>query len=138
MAMGNDRDGNQMRVTVKKERLIEILTTNRAKHLADFEEASKVYREKILKRIDDIRDELRVFYAAFEAGKADETQYPSTGLYLPKPESYVAHYDRALGMLNLHTGTEMVLDLDSYRKFVDDEWDWSHEAKAIAASYMSG
>lgn len=138
MGMRSDGGTEVMVVTVEKAKLIQILKVNREKHVQEFKDACTVYKARV-------REE----YAAFKTGIVEFLhewdaatdwnklpKFPEVHSRLPKPVSFAEQYDRALGMLELHTKTEMTLDMATYRKYVEDDWEWSSQAKMSNASYL--
>lgn len=135
------RNGStEMSVTVDKTNLIKILMKNREEHLKLFKEAHKAWRGKTAEAYGEAAvNAARAAkeWSAYFEGEREKPKsiYLGDANNLREPASHVAEYDRALGMLTLHTGETMTLDMDSYRRYVDDEWDWSNQAKAIFDSY---
>jgi hypothetical protein len=136
--MRNSDGRSEMMVTVKKEKLLEILRTNHKTHVAEFQEAKKNYKEEVLKKLEEIGVALLDFTKKFAAAEfGQRVDYPRTSLDLPLPVSYAAEYERAIGMLELHTQDEMTLDMQSYKQYVEDDWEWSHQAKMSNSRYIS-
>lgn len=129
-----------MTVTVAKAELVEILTRNRASHVAEFEHARGVWREKMKTAVQKHVEELTAYLktelveVAFEKIKP----YPQPQISeLPRPVSFAQSYDRALGMLKLHVKEEMTIDMDTYRQYVEDDWDWKSQALISNSRYTS-
>lgn len=138
--MRNNGNESQMVVTVKKEELLKILEENRTAHVQEFENACKIYREKVLQEVRTHKSMLAEFENVFkEASFQDLPKFPDINLHrLPKPVSYVKSYDRAIGMLQLHSKDEMTIDMETYQKYVEDDWEWSAQAKMSNSSYLVG
>lgn len=139
------RNGStDMTVTVEKNNLIQILQKNRDEHLRLYQEAHKVFRAHIANALDDAARRAAsasAEWSRYYEGAGPRPKIPSLTdelHHLTEPQSHVEEYDRALGMLRLHTGETMTLDMTSYRCYVDDEWDWSHRTKAVFDSYTGG
>jgi hypothetical protein len=112
-----------MRVQVSTANLLERVRANRAEHVAQYEQANKRYRLS-----------MRVFFVSqaklIEDGHDFERYFEG-----PVPRSYVAEYDQAIGMLELHTEPEIDLGAEDFRRFVLDDWGWKQEFAATNASY---
>lgn len=109
-------------IDVDREKLINILIENKAKHKKDFEESLGGYREALLTWAKNV-------LALAEMGKAPRDISPA------KPESYEPQYDRALGMLKLSTSETVSLSAYDYARFVEDDWDWKDRFAATSAMY---
>jgi hypothetical protein len=129
-----------MVVTVRTKELLKILEENRTAHLQEFDNACKIYRKRVLEELGFHRSAIADFEAAFkDALFRDIPKFPDINLHkLPKPVSYAKNYDRAIGMLQLHSKEEMTIDMETYQKFVDDEWEWSAQARMSNSSYLAG
>lgn len=139
MGMRGGNGDDVMVVTVKKSELIEILTKNKAKHVDEFKQACAIYRKKVLEEYGAFKSGIAEFLHTWEAATDFNKlpDFPRLHTQLTRPVSYEDAYDRALGMLKLHTKDEMTLDMTSYRKYIEDEWEWSSSAKLSNASYLS-
>jgi hypothetical protein len=138
MGMRGNGTDSQMVVTVRKDKLIEILTENRAKHVEEYNQAVAIYRKRVAEKIGTIKEALTTWLIEFEKNPHKEVTYPEAYLRLPQPKSYEDSYTRTLGMLGLHTGETLTIDQDTYRQYVDDEWEWKAQSKMSNASYLSG
>lgn len=137
MRSGSDNE-SIMVVTVKKEALLGILQKNLKAHVEEFNTACGIYRTKVLEEAKDSIDKLIVYMEAFEKADFDNPpKYPDIYLRLPKPLSYAKHYERAIGMLELHSKDEMTLDISTYQKYVEDDWEWSSSAKMSNSFYTT-
>lgn len=140
MGMRGVGEGSEMVVTVAKSELIVKLTENRAKHVAEFEEACRVWRAKMGEELLRYSRELGEYRGELEAMPFDKIKsLPQPRVHeLPKPQSYARSYDRALGMLALHVKDEMTIDMPTYRQYVEDDWDWKSAAMVSNSRYLGG
>lgn len=141
MRGNNDNSSSTIVVTVKKDELISILTANRDKHINEYKAACEVYKAKVLDEAKKAETQIIAFQAAWKVANFDKLpKFPDVYSFqqLPKPVSYEDSYTRALGMLKLHTKDEMTLDLQTYRQYVEDDWEWSASAKLSNSRYLGG
>lgn len=133
-------DSEAMTVTVRKSDLLRILTNNKQKHVEEFEQACAVYKKKVAEEYSAFRSQIAEFLHEWDAATRWESlpRFPEMVSRLPKPESFAAHYTRAIGMLELHAKDEMTLDMAAYRRYIEDDWEWSSRAKAVRDSYLVG
>jgi len=54
---------------------------------------------------------------------------------LDQPVSNVEEYDVVIGMFELAMEQTFELDLDHYRRFILDEWDWTHSFALSKTAY---
>lgn len=115
-----------MIVSVSTQQLLGILHTNLEAHVQNFNEAYGAYRKKV-------EDKLRQLLREVENS---EGRVPSLSdlRSLMKPECFQSEYNRAIEMLEMHQGDTLNLDADTYQKFVQDEWNWTHLFKGTYAS----
>lgn len=101
------------KITIKKEKLKEIIVKNRAEHRDIFLKAQGRYREEVIKQLDsmlaDARDGKRIRVA----------------INLVEPQDHTDDYDRAIKMLELAEEESMVLSEVDIACYVMDQWGWS-------------
>lgn len=113
----------ESQVTVRKAELLDVIITNRGKHLAEYVTADQTYRQELIKALEELIEQAR---------NGADCEH---GVKLERPESYVADYDRAIRMLTMCVHDEIVISESQFRQFVQDEWHWSARAKAVMSSY---
>lgn len=138
--MRNNDGESQMMVTCAKKDLMEILEKNRTKHVEEYTAACKAFKKAVLVTAQAHRSTLTTFIDELEGGKTGNLgKLPELNWHhLPRPQSYEESYTRALGMLKLHTEDKLTLDMGTYRRYVEDDWEWSGQAKASNRSYLVG
>jgi hypothetical protein len=121
-----DYERNQMKITVSKTELLAKLQENRAKHEETFEDALVGYYKAV---IDALEEKQKLARA-----------HKKIDLYLTftEPRNHVKDYDRVIGMLTMHTGTEFELTDQEYASYVDDNWSWAGEWHSTAKSFSAG
>lgn len=112
-----------MRVQVATGALLVRVRVNRAKHVAEYEQATERYRLS-----------MRVFFTA-QAKRIEEGHDFERRFDGPVPRSWTDQYDQAIGMLVLHQRDTIDLDGEDYRQLVKDDWGWKQEFAATNASY---
>jgi hypothetical protein len=108
-------------VTIERNKLIEIVTANREKHVNAYTETMAEYKIKY-------RDRLLELHGLSERGTYDDVK-------LRKPRTYVDDYDRALRMLELSVDNDITVTEHSFRQLVLDQWQWQHDFTETNALY---
>ncbi len=114
-----------MIITVSKDELLQKLRANRTRHSEVAKAALEGYKDEALALLTRHAD-------AFSAGKA-----PDLSIRLARPTDHTRDYTRVIGMLEMHQGDVFDLDEDSYRKYVDDDWNWKREFLKMSSHYAS-
>lgn len=121
---------NEMTVKASTKDLLNKMRRNRETHLEAYKLALKRYKEL---GAEALQKKLKEFEAFTDnSPKAPVLNFSA----LPLPQCYVKEYDRHIGMLELHQDETILLDMDSYRKFWEDEWDWKHTWAATNSAYF--
>lgn len=120
---------NVMRsVKLNKTELLGIVRENKSKHLRDYDEAVKDYKEAARNIVN------------YNVGKINEGTLESIAKCktIPAPpKSYEDEYSRAIRMLELSVETEIDLDADVFNQLVLDEWNWKNQFALMASTYKS-
>ena len=115
-------------IIVNKEKLLHILGTNREKHIDIYYQAIKGYKEEAKKLLSNRLDD-------FNVTKLD----PDLSFSLPKLQSHVDSYNRAIKMLEWSVDNTIELDANQFDNFVNDNWSWQFGFLSGAADIaMSG
>lgn len=112
-------------VTVKKKDLIKKVTKNRKKHRDIFLKAQEAYRTEVIKILDE------------RLKSARDGKKISLVFHLPEPVDYTTSYDTALEMLTWEIGDEIVLDEQTFKQLVLNQWSWAGLFAANTASYLA-
>jgi hypothetical protein len=110
-------------VTVKKDRLLEKMRTNRDNHRGIFEEAMIKYRERAVQELHNRLDEV-------SAGGPIHLV-----INLPTPVDYTEQYTDAIERFDWHEGDEIELDAQEFKQYVLDKWGWEAAFAANTRSY---
>jgi len=141
MGMYDSGKGSQMVVTVKRQELLDIVTKNRDLHEKEAADAKVAYGLKLRQTVLLAKRALNKYAIALRDPDS-KAKYPSAEVMAPyqlqNPVSYVGEYDRAIGMLKLHSKDEMTIDMATYQKFVEDDWEFTRGFKAMSSSYLGG
>jgi hypothetical protein len=113
-------------ITVKVDKLAEIIAANRETHRANFEKAMANFRLQAIAVLDEQIQAVR------KGGLPDRV------LRLPIPEDHTSDYDRALGMLEWHEGDEIELFEGEFTQFVQDDWGWRQSFMSNTMYYVEG
>jgi len=112
-------------IKVKKADLIATVTRNREEHRAIFLAAQEKYRDRVITLLDQRLMDAR-------------TGRPIVLTFgLPEPVDYTGEYDAALDALNWEVEDEVVLDEDTFRRLVRNEWSWARHFAANSMSYLA-
>ncbi len=115
-------------VKINRLELLEIVQTNRQKHIADFNEAVEDYKKAALKVAESN-------LALAQTGEVESIVKMRAAP--DRPRSYEKEYGRGIRMLEL--SVEEVIDIteDVFNQLVLDEWAWKHLFTASTASYKT-
>lgn len=115
-------------VRVKTAELIHALTENKMKHKEDVVKATEGYQRSVLAAMDEVKTKIK-------SGK----EFNLRKLHaMTPPISKVEEYDRALEMLNMSVDDVVEISETDFRCFVQDQWDWSHQALLSNTRYING
>jgi hypothetical protein len=122
-------EGDEMIVTVRKDKALEALKHNADQHGAKYEEALAGWYEAVKAAADRLG-------AAAEASDVPNTYLKArVALQGTRPGLHVQNYEQAIGMLELHTGSDIKIDSTQYNRFFRDEWSWSQQFRALHTSF---
>ena len=119
------RGGPELSLKYSVADLLVRLRENREQHIANFEKAMVVYREKMIE----------VLKKKLSAAKKNEDVEHS--INLPRPKNYADYYDEAIEMLDMCNDKEITLDRELFNQLVRDEWDWSRDYAGTSLSYLT-
>jgi hypothetical protein len=108
-----------------RERLLEKVKANRGQHARTYREALAAYRQRAA--------EWHTAQAASIAAGGEVQR----ALHLPEPEEHIEDYDAAIGMLTWGEDRQVEVDEETFRRLVNDEWDWSGRFSWSTSSYTS-
>lgn len=114
-------------VEVDKNSLMERLEGNKKKHKEIYAKATKEWKSQIKKTAKKIAD-------------CDDDKVLKTLLIdfreLDRPEDYSGAYEKALGMLQAHTGASLELDHDLFERLWNDNWEWRRAFNLSTSKYL--
>lgn len=132
------RGAINLEVTIERDKLLEQVKKNRAKHKDDFDSAMEVYNEQCLKELRKRAEKVELFIAEPEASlKADEDFTPESFMrfHLSCPRQYLEVYDQVIESMTWTTEKEIKLSGDQFRNWVMDKWDWSEQFHSTVREY---
>lgn len=112
-----------MNVTVDRNTLVNILEKNKKEHREKFNKAWEVFNKKAI-------DWFEKRLAQLQKGKLPDTYFT-----LPVPEDHTDDYKQMIDMLNMHTNETIVISVNEYRNYVNDDWPWTPATTTTYASY---
>jgi len=110
-------------ITAEKTVVLAKLKENREKHIGIVQEAKAGYVKKVQAALEARLDEVK-------SGKVVDLDFN-----LSRPQDYTKEYDRAIQMLELHTGSEIELSSELVASFIMDDWDWKGHFLASNSGY---
>lgn len=113
-------------IRVRKAELLQRLRENRDAHRAEFLKAQENFRIRVISVLDQMLEEAR-------SGKPIRTS-----LGLLSPQDHTADYNNAIEMLDMSVEPDILLDEQSFRWFVRNEWSWHERADFLNKTYASG
>lgn len=102
-------------VKINRLELLTIVTENRIKHVAEYEESVEDYKKVVLKIA---KDNLKA------AKTQDLDMFKTMKIYPATPTSYKFSYDKAIRMLELSVEDVIDVDESTFNQLVLDEWQW--------------
>ncbi len=113
-------------VTVNKVDLLSRLQENKEIHKAAHVEAFEGWvietHEKLQTAINDLEEDSKSFETLYVEGP---------------PRNYLDEYDTAINMLNWSTEDEIDLDYQSFRQYVEDDWNWKQSWSLSNSGYIA-
>jgi hypothetical protein len=108
--------------------LLDIVKTNKEKHIADFKEAVTDYKKAV---INVAKENLAV------ARTGDLIKFRQFRTMPAPPASYEDSYSRAIRMLELSVDSCIELEEQVFNQLVLDEWQWKSSFTTMSATYKS-
>ncbi len=124
----------KLAVNVAKAKLQETVEANLKKHVEEYAESMKGWREKIVKQLERSAQLAENFLVSARAAIVSEDSAwmknaNPNGLHpedwLDEPASFAGHYEDAIEMLKLSTDENIMLSRTLFRQLVQDKWEWS-------------
>lgn len=121
--------GRDKQITVNKDRLIAKLKENLELHKADYEEAKIGYRVKLMADLAQTLDRV--------GNATDEEVLSFKAVPFNPPHSYAKEYEDAILMAEWTEGDTVLLDLTTFKQYVQNEWSWSGSFEVMNTTYKS-
>lgn len=112
-------------VKVNKLKLMHILHTNLEQHEKDYEDAMVQFRIELKKELEEMLQKVN-------AGENIDRVFKSVA-----PVSFADSYRLAMDMLDMSVDVEVELDMQEFKRYVRDEWEWKHSFVANTLVYKS-
>lgn len=145
------QDQQKRTIEVNREKLVEILESNKIKHLKDYEEAKEGYKETLLTKLstafDDAKKQLEDRYSKIKEKVSNftnediekQTDYfqlvKDITVTMPVPRSYEEEYNAAIDMAKWDVRETLELTYAEFNCFVRDNWDWKAEFENVSVMY---
>lgn len=115
----------ESKLTIRKPQLLDAVRANRAKHVDEYAEAYRAYREELVLELS----------ALLEKARNQSVEGCDHGVEVDRPVSHASDYDRVIRMLEMDLADTVVLTESQFSQYVQDEWHWSGHNKAVMSSY---
>ena len=116
-----------MQTTIDKTKLIATLKANRERHVKQFEDADRGYRQLVVIKLRELSERI-------ETG---DQVCLGVRLDAEGPESHAEDYERAIQMCEMSMEQSVELDEHDFETLVLDKWTWSKAFSSSSASYSS-
>lgn len=117
--------GNERKITVERDKLLEKLREGLAKHQKAFAQASEDYAQAAVAFLKDAHDRA----AAGDLTNLDFSRH------CQKPNSYEKDFNKAIAMIEMSVEEMIILDEKTFGEWVLGEWNWAgtFESYGVAA-----
>ena len=112
-------------ITIRKHILLEKLKINKEKHIAEFKLLQTAYNDKAIEKLTEL----------LEAAKKRPAIVTTRVSGLNQPVSNEKEYEVVIGMFEIALEETFELDLEHYRRFILDEWDWTSSFTLSKTAY---
>jgi len=110
-------------VRVEKSKLLNVILVNKAKHVAEYISARKIFIDDAIEKLQSMLD------AARGHGKIIQS------LGLIEPQCYVSEYDTVIKMLEMGVDEYIELTQQEFQQYVEDKWQWRNQFLASTSVY---
>lgn len=121
--------GVTLRITARKNAVLETIRKNREEHLEIVAEARRGYLEKATALLKEKLEKVE------EAKQAQGRRIGSLRVELQEPGDHTSEYDTVIRMLELHQGDTAELNADEVRQFLENKWDWMDQFLRTTSTY---
>lgn len=121
-------------VRVNRNKLLEVVRSNRTKHIDEYNAAVVGYKKDVIKKIEEIISDLKNKIDKLKGGALIELDYISFDL--PAPKSHEIDYDQQISMLEMSVDAVIELNYQEYQNYVMDKWTWTENFKLTASKYI--
>lgn len=151
MAQLMREDVKNRKVEVNREKLLDILRSNKQKHINDYREALQGYKEMALEKLQDGYEKAKVkLEKNLERGKTSIAEFDpenprgvgdyltlieGVSVELKVPRDFSKDYDAAIDMAKWDVRETLELSNAEFQCFVRDVWDWTNDFVAVSKMY---
>ena len=111
-------------IKVKKDELLRKLIDNRDKHVSEYEDAVKGFKQSVI-------DELAEYLNRATAGENITTK-----IVFDEPSCHEEDYDTVIEMLQMTVENEIYISMGEFRKYVQDKWNWKDGFSLTNSKYI--
>lgn len=141
------------KINVDKQKLLTTLIENRAKHVAEYNEALANYRAQFVAKVEQAVKDARATLTKEAKKLTDKVTsmtdkeileqrscvvlLPHVMIEMPVPVSYEKQYNTIISMFEIEELNTVELSGAEFTCFILDEWDWSVSFKHVTSMYNS-
>lgn len=118
------------KVKVNRLKLLEMLKTNRTKHVDDFNKAVEDYRKSLLVDVSALWGQLEEHDLSYD-------QLAGLSLHFAVPQSHAGDYDLIIQMMEMSVDETIELDQANFQQYVMDNWAWKRLFTTMNGMYAT-
>ena len=115
------------KVVVPKDKLLEVLKSNRQFHRSDFLEALEGYQKfaeaQFIKWLEQVR--------------SNTPDKITSHFSFDVPKDHTEEYDRAIAMVTMADTDSIEIGEEEFSHYVEDDWDWKRQFAATTDNYKN-
>jgi hypothetical protein len=110
---------------VTKDKLLDVIRSNREKHIREYEDSVRDYKVVALEAIEQAMERLKRTVNELKEGECVALNHVTFNLRVP--ENHQTDYDQVIKMLEMSEDTIFTIRADEFAKYVMDDWAWKEE-----------
>lgn len=117
-------DAHSRTIKVRKDKLIEQIKANKAKHQKEYAEAVEAFKREAAKRIAQLQTDL------------DSGTFNKIHLSMTPPENRSDEYDKLVIQFEWEIADEVELSQGEFNEYIHDETSFARQAKLSNSTYL--
>jgi hypothetical protein len=119
----------QRSVNVAREKLLEALKSNRAKHAKEYAEALVAFKKRLLSDLEA---------ALLKVDESEPAALKDFEIEVDFPANHDEEFSDIIDMLSHSTDSVINIDSESFKAYFNNEWSWTSHFKSSVSNYASG